>query len=72
MPQLTPGQARVIDPILSNVAQGYRNLDSILEVAGIDSGSQSRRLASTDRRLVDNCVRRVFAPRTGLANRLLR
>ena len=25
MPQLTPAQARVIDPILSNVAQGYQN-----------------------------------------------
>lgn len=29
MPQLTPGQARVIDPILSNVAQGYRNLELV-------------------------------------------
>ncbi len=25
MPQMTPGQARVIDPILSSVAQGYQN-----------------------------------------------
>lgn len=29
MPQLTPSQARVIDPILSSVAQGYRNADLI-------------------------------------------
>lgn len=29
MPQLTPSQARVIDPILSTVAQGYKNADLI-------------------------------------------
>lgn len=29
MPQLTPAQARVIDPILSNVAQGYKNADLV-------------------------------------------
>ncbi len=29
MPQMTPGQARVIDPILSTVAQGYKNADFI-------------------------------------------
>lgn len=29
MPQLTPSQARVIDPILSTVAQGYKNAELI-------------------------------------------
>lgn len=29
MPQLTPAQARVIDPILSNIAQGYRNAEFV-------------------------------------------
>lgn len=29
MPQLTPGQARAIDPILSTVAQGYKNAELI-------------------------------------------
>ncbi len=29
MPQMTPSQARVIDPILSTVAQGYRNAELI-------------------------------------------
>lgn len=29
MPQMTPGQARVIDPILSTVAQGYKNAEFV-------------------------------------------
>lgn len=29
MPQMTPAQARVIDPILSSVAQGYKNNDFV-------------------------------------------
>lgn len=29
MPQMTPAQARVIDPILSTVAQGYKNADFV-------------------------------------------
>jgi len=29
MPQLTPGQARVIDPVLTQVAQGWRNPDFV-------------------------------------------
>lgn len=29
MPQMTPAQARVIDPILSEVAQGYKNADMV-------------------------------------------
>ena len=29
MPQLTPAQARVVDPVLSNVAQGYRNAELV-------------------------------------------
>ncbi|MBI3771454.1 MAG: major capsid protein [Gammaproteobacteria bacterium] len=31
MPQLTPSQARVIDPILTTVAQGYKNADLVGE-----------------------------------------
>ncbi len=31
MPQMTTGQARVIDPILSTVAQGYKNADFVGE-----------------------------------------
>jgi hypothetical protein len=29
MPQLTPGQARVIDPVLTTVAQGYKNSEMV-------------------------------------------
>lgn len=29
MPQLTPGQSRVVDPVLTTVAQGYRNADMV-------------------------------------------
>lgn len=32
MPQLTPSQARVIDPVLSTVAQGYKNAELIGDV----------------------------------------
>lgn len=32
MPQMTPGQARVIDPVLSTVAQGYRNAAAIGQI----------------------------------------
>lgn len=31
MPQHTPGQARVIDPILTTVAQGYRNAEMVAD-----------------------------------------
>jgi len=32
MPQMTPGGARVVDPILSSVAQGYRNAEMVCQV----------------------------------------
>ena len=49
MPQMTPAQARVVDPILSSVAQGYKNLDLVgstddvfmLFPAGLTEGSTS-------------------------------